>query len=213
VSFNEFATWAKREQLFLEPRAAPEKEPEPPARTSEREAPEAYVEKVLDRSGYSVLKAFRKYDRDRSSSISASEFRRLARDLGIHLSEEEARLQVKLIATRGGEEIQFGEFRAWFQKHDSLETLRWSERELESYRFFSGLFDAVDVDGSGLIEPAEFGQLHQRMRSEGFLIPEDAAECMAAMDEDRNGKISFNELMAYLKRLDAFAARRIGGTE
>jgi Ca2+-binding EF-hand superfamily protein len=113
VSFNEFVIFCKKIHLF-EPEAI-KIDLKHSNRLPKAETPEQYVDKVLERSGYNVLKAFRKYDTDNSSSISPSEFRKLVRDLGYRLTEREAELQVKLIATRGGisgqNEISFGEFK------------------------------------------------------------------------------------------------------
>lgn len=179
-------------------------------RWSNREDPSKYVSKVLEKSGYNVLKAFRKYDTDNSSSISASEFRRLVRDLGYHLTEDEAKLQVKLIATRGGTEIEFGEFKKWWTSQDRLAQFNWDDDELERYHYFDALFSQFDADANGHLDVDEFGKLHQAMVEKGFNLPA-CDECLRAMDTDGNHKVSFNEFVTFLKDSGVFQYWNVKG--
>ena len=136
-------------------------------------------------------------------TIDASEFQKLVRDLGYTLSDEECALQVKLIATRGGKEIEFGEFKQWWSQHaDKLE--QWNPTELERLKYFASIFDEVDADHSGLIDSeAEFSALHASLVAKGFKLPE-LAQCRKEMDADHNLKISYDELVAYMRTMGAF---------
>ncbi len=200
IDFQELVTFLrsidafrKREQL-LEAKEEQEK-------ADKSMTPEKYVAAVLERTNYAVLKAFRKYDADNSSSISASEFRRLVRDLGFNLTEEETALQVKLIATRGGTEIEFGEFKKWWMEESRVAALKWDQDELAKYRFFSDLFDQHDGDRSGIIDEKEFALLYAKMEELGFELPPEK-ECLKAIS--KSNRVSFNDFVAFLKSTRAF---------
>ncbi len=124
------------------------------------------------------------------------------RDLGFNLSEEEAALQVKLIATRGGTEIEFGEFKKWWMEESRVAALKWDADELGKYRFFRDLFDGHDADGSGIVDEAEFGLLYGKMCDLGFVLPPEK-DCLRAII--KSNRVSFNDFVAFLKSTGAFA--------
>jgi Ca2+-binding EF-hand superfamily protein len=200
VDFYEFVIFCRKLDLFRKRERLVEAKQEQ-ARSDAALAPEQYVAAVLERTNYAVLKAFTKYDTDKSSSISAGEFRRLVRDLGFNLSEEEAELQVKLMATRGGKEVSFGEFKHWWMTESRVASLRWDADELAKYRYFRDLFDEHDRDQSGLIDESEFGQLHAKMAALGFVLPPEK-ECLSHIS--KSNRVSFNDFVSYLKSTGAF---------
>lgn len=61
------------------------------------------------------------------------------------------------------------------------------------------MFDAIDLDKNQFIEVDEF---HQTLEGMGFLITEEQVfELMRQMDENFDGRISYNELKAHILRL------------
>jgi Ca2+-binding EF-hand superfamily protein len=74
-----------------------------------------------------------------------------------------------------------------------LKVLRQQGRTLED------MFDAIDLDKNQFIEVDEF---HQTLESMGFVITEEQVfELMRQMDDNFDGRISYNELKTHILRL------------
>jgi len=74
-----------------------------------------------------------------------------------------------------------------------LKVLKQQGRTLEE------MFDAIDLDKNQFIEVDEF---HQTLEGMGFLVTEEQVfELMRQMDDNFDGRISYNELKAHILRL------------
>jgi Ca2+-binding EF-hand superfamily protein len=66
------------------------------------------------------LKAqFDKFDADKSGYIDESEFSELVKSLGVNLSTEKIAVAFLAIDVNGNRRIEFGEFGAWWKKHQA----------------------------------------------------------------------------------------------
>lgn len=62
---------------------------------------------------------FERVDADGSGYIDEAEFSQLVKSLGANLSEEKIAVAFLAIDVNGNRRIEFGEFSAWWQKHQS----------------------------------------------------------------------------------------------
>ena len=134
---------------------------------------------------------FSKYDADDSGIIENKEARTLlVEDLG--MSNEEAEAAILLNDQDGSGSLAFNEFKAWLNKGDGLKNFNDASR----YSILSkavDMFRGYDLNGNGSLDRTEFCRL---LNDIGHNDNEDAA--LAALDSDKNNKISFPEFLRWL---------------
>ena len=81
-----------------------------------------------------------------------------------------------------------------------MQGLKLTEVELAARQDAATTFQKYDTDKSGSIDRVEFGGLHQDMQVRGYTA-KAVDECLAEIDEDRDGEIQFNEYINWLKKM------------
>lgn len=141
-----------------------------------------------------------------SCGLDWSELSELCKAMGFVLREEEAKMAVKLLSTHavaGGrtrEEIEFSEFKAWWLSDEKFILLQWTPEEFESCKDLSDLYYKFDKSKNGVLVRSEFAGLHKEMLARGFNVAAELEECWAEMDMDKDGKITFNEVVSTVRR-------------
>jgi Ca2+-binding EF-hand superfamily protein len=146
------------------------------------------------------VRMFRKYDADTSGSITTDEFKFLCTDLGHRPTDAELDMALKIIDTDGSGSIGEKEFTKWWSGPDRFGSLNRSDEELERLAKASAVFQECDADNSGVLDRSEFTNLHAKLMQHGLVGDTDAAHCLASLDQDNSGHISFNEFVDWLAR-------------
>eukprot|EP00026_Physarum_polycephalum_P019714 Phypoly_transcript_21864.p1 GENE.Phypoly_transcript_21864~~Phypoly_transcript_21864.p1 ORF type:complete len:161 (+),score=34.00 Phypoly_transcript_21864:95-577(+) len=147
-----------------------------------------------------VLKSvFSKYDRDESGSINASELKNLCYDLGYYLEEVEALEILRGLDKDKGGSIDFKEFVAFWKDNEKFSKI---DANIERTKQAATYFRWFDKDFSGSISADEYAQLHADL-VKNKLIPANitAAQGLAQLDTTGDKKVSFNEFIAYLDKV------------
>lgn len=184
--------------------------------------------KQLFRDEY-IRKAFNDADADRSGFIDPKEFQQLCWKLHGSITSEEIAEQLQKIDVNGDGQIDFGEFKDWWnseamevvrQEKDSaagIET-KWDEKDLEARmrekrreldnQRLRRQFERVDEDGSGEIEFPEFRRLCRTMSP--ALSEDEVQTVFDTIDVDGSGALDFEEFKAWW---NSDAGRELRGEE
>lgn len=147
---------------------------------------------------------FDKYDTDHSGKINASEFKEMVYELGYHLSDVEFSLAIKILDTDGDGEISYPEFASWWQSEERFRKLQLTPERQAALIACSDFFQAFDEDGNGVLDKDEFAKCHASLVACG--ITNDTSDhCMATIDSDSDGTVSFNEYISWLVDTDKLA--------
>jgi len=147
-----------------------------------------------------VESIFRKYDTDGSKTISATELIAVCYDLGYYLTPEESDVALKLLDKDGRGSIDFKEFLQFWRDSDKFKKLDESQTErvqqaIAYFRFF-------DKKNCGSVSHDEYASLHADLIKNNLLPASvTVAHGLETMDENRDGKVEFNEFMDYLDRV------------
>eukprot|EP01091_Cochliopodium_minus_P010874 TRINITY_DN2980_c0_g1_i1.p1 TRINITY_DN2980_c0_g1~~TRINITY_DN2980_c0_g1_i1.p1 ORF type:complete len:169 (-),score=53.12 TRINITY_DN2980_c0_g1_i1:70-576(-) len=151
---------------------------------------------------------FDKYDKDHSGHIDIEEFASLCYELGHFLSEEEKSLAIQKLDVDGSGTISYKEFEPWWKNGDRFAKLQLSQDELETLRTATNYFKYFDSDKSGVLDRSEFSKLYEDMKKHNIIsIPLE--DCLKDLDNDNNGKISFNEYVDFLIRKNCLKVKVI----
>ena len=112
-------------------------------------------------------------------------------------------MALKIIDADGSGEIDEKEFTAWWNRADRFGSIKLTDEELERLVVASEQFQRFDADCSGVLDAQEFAGLHALLVEQG-LTTKPVDRCLADLDTNRDGQISFNEYVAWLNRSGAF---------
>ena len=122
-------------------------------------------------------------DKDSSGEIDRKELAGLCKLMDRNLNEKELDAAMREMDTDGGGTVGFEEFQNWFMlmaKGDKL--LREA-------------FDAVDIDGGGVLDRAEVSEV---MITLGMTVTEESVDkVMNRMDKDGSGEVTFEEFQSW----------------
>ena len=142
---------------------------------------------VQDRMA-SLRAAFDSFDVDRDGYLTDGELAVALRELGLPTSEEEVRRMIAFADTDGNRLIDFSEFVELVEPRDPGED---PEEDLRA------AFAVLDDDEDGFIDVTELGRAAQRS---GSFDPSEAQGILRAVDADGDGRLSFQEFAAYMRR-------------
>lgn len=141
---------------------------------------------------------FNKYDKDESGFIDKSEFNFMCMDLGHQLSEEEERLAILKIDCSGTGKISYDDFLEWWKTDEKWEGLRLDEDELLELSMLLTEFQAFDHNDDGVVDAGEFKEMYESLQAGG--VEKDLDTVLAELDTNKDGKVVFNEYVAWLKK-------------
>eukprot|EP01137_Pigoraptor_chileana_P010757 Opistho-2@60759 len=144
---------------------------------------------------------FNKYDADKSGSITAKELKQLCYDKGHFLTDSELSLAISTIDVSGNGTISYDEFQKWWQDSNRFAKLKLSEADEAQLQSAAAYFKYFDKDHSGSIDSkSEFPALYADLVKNGFALPA-LDKCIAALDGNGDGSVSFNEYVDWLVRI------------
>ena len=140
---------------------------------------------------------FDRIDEDGSGELDQDELRELCEQLGREMSETELQKAMLQMDSDGGGTIGFEEFTVWFKAL------------AEGDNMLREVFDAVDMDGGGVLDRDEVGEVMTQL---GLEVSDDELDdILRKMDEDGSGEVEFEEFAEWFnlyraqqKRLEAF---------
>eukprot|EP00123_Amoebidium_parasiticum_P009941 comp19792_c0_seq1/m.23754 comp19792_c0_seq1/g.23754 ORF comp19792_c0_seq1/g.23754 comp19792_c0_seq1/m.23754 type:complete len:599 (-) comp19792_c0_seq1:63-1859(-) len=136
--------------------------------------------------------AFNLFDQDHDGVVSSSELNKVFKAMGQNLTEQELRLLVAEADLNGDGVISLDEFIGLMQRR-----MRHA-REAATGEEMKAIFQVIDKDGDGHICAAELKHI---MVSLGEKISDEQIDQMIKeADTDGNGKIDYNEFIAYLTK-------------
>lgn len=156
---------------------------------------------------------FNKYDTDKSGLsilhsppipliefllglISVAELRFLCYDMGYYLSDSQFEWARTLIDKDGSGEISYGEFSSWWQNPLRFDHLLLTDEQLEKLHQITELFRKFDRKNTGLLDENQFRELFLELVRKK-MIEENQANQFDEIDRSHDGKINFNELIAW----------------
>jgi Ca2+-binding EF-hand superfamily protein len=147
---------------------------------------------------------FDKYDADGSGEISPEEFREMVYEMGYFLSEKEFSVAILMLDLDGSGEISYDEFLKWWRTDERFKKLQLTDAQFELMQHTSAYFQYFDKDSSGTLDREEFRQCHADL-VKNCVTDMDFERCMANLDTDGNGEVSFNEYVDYLIRIGSIS--------
>ncbi|CAF1242076.1 unnamed protein product [Adineta steineri] len=139
---------------------------------------------------------FNKYDTDHSGLISISELRFLCYDMGHFLSDAQFEWACTLIDKDGSGEINYEEFAAWWQNPLRFDHLLLSDDQLDKLHKITELFRSYDKKNHGELDKKQFQELFKHLIKDK-IMEEYHANQFDEIDRSHDGKINFNELIAW----------------
>ncbi|TPX57731.1 hypothetical protein PhCBS80983_g03621 [Powellomyces hirtus] len=148
---------------------------------------------------------FDKFDVDQSGTINVKEFRNLCYDMGYFLSDKELTLAIRMLDVDGNGEISYAEFIKWWQQENRFKSLQHSPSDLATLTEISHEFQRFDKDHSGCIDVREFRMLYADLVKRK-MTKKTLAGMLEELDNNRDGKISFNEYVSWVMAQRRLAA-------
>ncbi|UJR07525.1 hypothetical protein I4U23_011813 [Adineta vaga] len=139
---------------------------------------------------------FNKYDTDQSGLISVDELRFLCYDMGYFLSDAQLDWARTLIDKDGSGEISYKEFSSWWQNPLRFDHLLLTDDQLSKLHQITDLFRSFDKKNQGELDKKQFNELFQELIQQK-LMEENQANQFDEIDRSNDGKINFNELIAW----------------
>ncbi|CAF1170451.1 unnamed protein product [Adineta steineri] len=139
---------------------------------------------------------FNKYDTDHSGLISITELRFLCYDMGHFLSDAQFEWACTLIDKDGSGEINYEEFSAWWQNPLRFDHLLLSDDQLDKLHKITELFRSYDKKNHGELDKKQFQELFKHLIKDK-IMEEYHANQFDEIDRSHDGKINFNELIAW----------------
>ena len=140
---------------------------------------------------------FKKYDTDGDGSLDTDELHMAILDAGVPMSREDVEVAFRLVDTDGSGRIEFAEFERLWKSDGRFARLKRSEADMAVLRECIQFFRYYDTNGDRSLDRDEFARLHQRL-VEGGYTKLSLDECLAALDSDKNGLITFSEYVAWM---------------
>lgn len=139
-----------------------------------------------------IRSLFNKYDKDGSGRLNYGEINDLLQnDLGF--SKEQAKVYSMLLDKDGDQTISFEEFLDWLHSGERFKVIQDKSRFHKLCKAVE-LFKTYDADNSNNLSKDEFKHLLDSLGYQGV----DVERFFEYLDEHKNGKISFWELMKWL---------------
>lgn len=139
-----------------------------------------------------IRSLFDKYDKSGTGTLDASELNDLLqKDLGF--KKDQAKVYSLLLDKDGDQSISFEEFLAWLRSGERFEVIN-DQTRFKTLCKAVELFKTYDKDNSNSLSQKEFRHL---LHSLGY-HEVDAQKFFEYLDEHKNGKISFWELLKWL---------------
>lgn len=139
---------------------------------------------------------FDKYDSDRNGMLTKNElFNLLQDDLG--LNDEQCEIYHHLLDENADGLISYKEFSIWLQSGEEFQTISDKTRYYYLQKAVT-MFKVYDTDSNLAIDKQEFRKLYEDLGGreyDQFAID----QTMSQLDLDRNGRISFQEFLKWLK--------------
>ena len=133
--------------------------------------------------------AFFLFDKNGDKTITTKELEMVMRTLGSNPTEVELQDMINEVDVDNSGTIDFSEFLAMIAT--KLKEVDSEEKVLETFRVF-------DVDGNGFISAAELR--HVMVNLGERLTDDEVDEMIKVADDDKDGKISYQEFVAVTKR-------------
>ena len=117
--------------------------------------------------------------------------------MGYFLSDVQLEWARTLIDKDGSGEISYGEFASWWQNPLRFDHLLLSDEQLDRLHQITELFRSFDKKNSGLLDKNQFSELFRQLIAKK-IMEENQANQFDEIDRSHDGKINFNELIAWL---------------
>jgi Ca2+-binding EF-hand superfamily protein len=128
--------------------------------------------------------------------ISISEVRFLCYDMGYYLSDAQVDWARTLIDKDGSGEISYAEFSSWWQNPLRFDHLLLSDEQLDKLHQITELFRSYDKKNQGQLDKKQFEELFQELIKKN-IMEQNQANQFDEIDRSQDGKINFNELIAW----------------
>lgn len=151
---------------------------------------------------------FEKWAGENSSFITPGQFQNLVQDYGYRLSPDELKLALNVLDENGDGQIQYDEFIKWWSTENRFESLKFDDEQMVVLNKATDIFRKFDADDSGAIDNHEFEALHRELLSAG-VTNKDKETFIRDIDRNRDGKLSFNEYVEFLKRLGSIPQKTL----
>eukprot|EP01043_Picozoa_sp_COSAG02_P022833 COSAG02_NODE_1198_length_13931_cov_66.449754_8_plen_2139_part_00 len=145
---------------------------------------------IIAREREYIADMFNTVDVDGSGSIDRTEVGHLSKKMGWNLTEQELDAALIEMDPSGDGEVDLEEFTSWIRKYT------------EDDEMVRSVFEAVDADGSGVLDYDEV----ELMLSELGVASSELSDAVAAMDGDDNGNVDVNEFIDWWR---GYTARQI----
>ena len=138
-----------------------------------------------------------KYHTDQSGLISVSELRFLCYDMGYFLSDAQFDWAATFIDKDGSGEISYAEFSLWWQNSSRFDHIQLTDEQLDKLHKITELFRSFDKTNHGQLDRKQFSELFEELIKQNLLTRNHANQ-FDEIDRSHDGKINFNELIAWL---------------
>ncbi|CAF1246521.1 unnamed protein product [Adineta steineri] len=149
---------------------------------------------------------FNKYDTDKNGSISRDELRSLCYDLGYYLSDDELTWAWTVMDKDGSGMIDYNEFAEWWKTSSRFEHLKMpNEKEAFLLSRVAEICRSYDTHNTGTLDRDQFTSVCQALTQEEILNANEHQACnFDEIDRGHDGRINFNELIAWFKNVGLF---------
>ena len=166
--------------------------------------------KYLQASNQDIVANFAKFDDDGSGELDVDEFRAALLEMGLGMDDEQMGLVMREIDKDGGGTISIDEFTERMKQIDSRMTAggvgtvqaaldRIFEFINEKKFRVIDMFNKIDVDGNGELDPLEF---HMCMKEMGLDLDEKEVRLiMEKLDSDGGGSIGIDEFLEEMRQI------------
>ncbi|CAF1550826.1 unnamed protein product [Didymodactylos carnosus] len=146
---------------------------------------------------------FNKYDVDNNGSISRDELRSLCYDLGYYLSNDELAWACTVIDKDGSGMIDCREFAEWWKTSSRFDHLKMpNEKQALLLSWIVEICRSFDKLNTGTLDPDQFTAVCEALSQEGILNVNEYQACaFNEIDRNQDGRINFNELIAWFKNI------------
>ena len=151
---------------------------------------------------------FDKYNTDADTGITKEGFHSLCYSMGHYLDDEAYEAAWTILDADGSSFVSYDESLAWWREDDRWAHLQLNEQQLQNLVQVHEYFRYFDVECSGDLDLAEFEQCYQYMVQSGYALKEFSSS-LDEIDKDGNGKVNYNEFIAWCVTLGVLAIEQI----
>jgi Ca2+-binding EF-hand superfamily protein len=116
--------------------------------------------------------------------------------MGYYLSDAQLDWARTLIDKDGSGEISYAEFCSWWQNPLRFDHLLLSDEQLDKLHQITELFRSYDKKNQGQLDKKQFEELFQELIKKN-IMEQNQANQFDEIDRSQDGKINFNELIAW----------------